>query len=363
VTEAFDSWLNQAEEQLDELLDIEAGLREILLHSDHDERVESLHGVVDEEAGLAAILEPTPPRGEGIPPCEEQTIDVGTAQPNVQFLTATERMRLRSVPAIAEAADYLELIETVVDTLSRPVSRIRSGSGGYEMLELVSSTITKVADLLQRHNRYDVNLQQAEACLVNIPKMGGTYAAEVSRPQFNQAALSALISVLHLAESAFQWSLRGASSTRDELRLSFEAQKVLDGVRNARNLLIYAAPGPAATPTSSRQAAAVRESDRVLKSCVMTLEVTIESLVDRRVTLLSAALLRLTLDDFTTTDLSDADFHDVDMTGMRWSEHGTRWPAAIDVADLKRVSIEDPEGSGVYVIRFGTSSAFTVLVG
>ncbi|XVV39715.1 hypothetical protein ACQPXT_40615 (plasmid) [Streptomyces sp. CA-100214] len=78
---------------------------------------------------------------------------------------------------------------------------------------------------------------------------------------------------------------------------------------------------------------------------------------------MGAALLRLTLDDFTTTDLSDADFHDVDMTGMRWSEHGTRWPAAINVADLKRVSIEEPEGSGVYVIRFGTSSAFPVLVG
>ncbi|XVV39716.1 hypothetical protein ACQPXT_40620 (plasmid) [Streptomyces sp. CA-100214] len=225
MTEAFDTWINQAEAQLDELLDIEAGLREILLQSDHDERVESLHGAVDEEAGLAAILEPTPTPGEGIPPCEERAIDVGKAQPNEQLLTATERMRLRSVPAIAEAADYLELVETVVDTLSRPASRISSGSGGYEMLELVSSAITKVADLLQRRNRYDVNLQQAEACLGNIPKTGRNYVSVASRPQFNQAALSALISVLHLAESALQWSLRGASSTRDEWRLNFGARR------------------------------------------------------------------------------------------------------------------------------------------
>jgi hypothetical protein len=363
VTEAFDTWLNQAEAQLDELLDVEAGLREILLQSDHDERVEGLHGVVDEEAGLSAILEPTPTPADGIPLFKDQAIDGETAQPNLQLLTATERMRLRSVPAVAEAADYLELLETVVDVLSRPVSRITSGNGGYQTLELVSSVVSKIADLLHSHNRYDLYLQQAEACLANFPKTGETFAVEVNRPQFNQAALRALISALRLAERAFVWSQQGDQSTRDEWRLNVEAETVLNGVRNVRNLLIHGADGPARFRTSNHRSFAVHEADRVLKACGESLRFTIEGLVGRRVRLFDAALLRFMLDDFTTTDLSEADFHDVDMTGMRWTEHGTRWPTAITVADLKQVSVEEPEGSGVYVITFGTSSVFPILVG
>lgn len=46
---------------LDDVLDIEAGLREILIHSRHDIAVDNLDTVLNTEAGLAAILPTTTP--------------------------------------------------------------------------------------------------------------------------------------------------------------------------------------------------------------------------------------------------------------------------------------------------------------
>lgn len=64
--------------------------------------------------------------------------------------------------------------------------------------------------------------------------------------------------------------------------------------------------------------------------------------------------MRAFLDDFTTSDLRAADLSGLDLGGVRWSESGTRWPATVDVDDLKARS--EQEGGGIRVVRSGTTT-------
>ncbi|GAA3081746.1 hypothetical protein [Streptosporangium carneum] len=70
--EPVDRWLDEhqraLEDDLDTVLDVEAGLREVLLQSQHDALVGDLGTVLDVEAGLAAIL----PVAQPEPRTEEQ---------------------------------------------------------------------------------------------------------------------------------------------------------------------------------------------------------------------------------------------------------------------------------------------------
>ncbi|GAA3089826.1 hypothetical protein [Nonomuraea salmonea] len=52
----LDLWPNALIDELHGLLDIEAGLREVLLHSRHAAQLDGLAEVLDVEAGLGAIL-------------------------------------------------------------------------------------------------------------------------------------------------------------------------------------------------------------------------------------------------------------------------------------------------------------------
>ncbi|WP_143659241.1 hypothetical protein [Streptomyces sp. SA15] len=62
------------------------------------------------------------------------------------------------------------------------------------------------------------------------------------------------------------------------------------------------------------------------------------------------------LDDFTEADLSTAELTAVGLVGVRWSEHGTQWPPSVDVGDFKAQSEETPLGSGIWVVRSGTTT-------
>ncbi len=65
---------------------------------------------------------------------------------------------------------------------------------------------------------------------------------------------------------------------------------------------------------------------------------------------LAAALLEGALDDFTRADLAHTDLTGRDLTGVRWSDWGTRWPPGTDVNQLQARSREVAPGTGVYVI-------------
>ncbi|MFJ2027347.1 hypothetical protein ACIODW_26545 [Streptomyces sp. NPDC087897] len=66
--------------------------------------------------------------------------------------------------------------------------------------------------------------------------------------------------------------------------------------------------------------------------------------------------LHALLDDFVTADLGNADLAGIDLTGVYWSERGTRWPPGLDVGALKDRSDETFPGGGTWVVRSGTAA-------
>ena len=71
----------------------------------------------------------------------------------------------------------------------------------------------------------------------------------------------------------------------------------------------------------------------------------------RQVDGLAAAMLEGALDDFTGADLTQADLAGRDLVGVRWSEHGTRWPPGTDTGRLRARSREVDRQAGIYVIE------------
>ncbi|MGV9567993.1 hypothetical protein [Streptomyces sp. NPDC003480] len=368
MTDSLANWLSQTGAELDRLLDVEGGLREILLHSDHEERVDDLDTILDEQAGLADILGPaSTPNEELLLPSGPCLNPPAAGITGPQSLTPTERMRLRSTPAIAKAVECLDLVEFIGNALARKNSRLATSTSGLQLLDVVASAITKISDLLalQEGRLFIEDLRQATAILATMTPSSGAYSDEANHPAFHQAALSAVISVLNLMDSIIRQTLLGSPIRIGvlEFRRTADAGQVLNSVRHARNLLMHCSTGGSLPQSVSphEHNLVKRRAWELEQSCLDTLQFTFEQRVGRSLPRLSTATLRLVLDDFTTADLSDADFQGVDMTGMRWSEHGTRWPATVDKSELRKISMEDPEGSGIYVIRFGTSSAFPVL--
>ncbi|MFJ3665858.1 hypothetical protein ACIPSE_05325 [Streptomyces sp. NPDC090106] len=65
---------------------------------------------------------------------------------------------------------------------------------------------------------------------------------------------------------------------------------------------------------------------------------------------LADAVLDGALDDFTDADLTDVDPADFRLTGIHWTEDGTRWPPGTDLDALRRRSRETTPHSGVRVL-------------
>lgn len=359
--DSLDAWLSRAQVDLDELLDIEAGLREILLQSGHDERVDALEPILDEEAGLADILEPadnplrTPPSRADHKALESYFFCTDDA---LHAMTPTERMRLRSTPSVSERVEYVELLREVYYGLSLAQAGTARQMGAQVLVQL-PPVITKSMSFLERHGIDNEALSQADACLANIKMFQAATPSVTASPVFGRAAIGAMRCALDLTETAIEYT---ASNTRQQLiesRLFFAAVHLLDGVRRARNLLVH--HDGASMPTADLEAqlgSVITQAQELLATCVATVHTEIEKHLGRTIQPLAESSLRLMLDDFTTADLSDADFKDVDMTGMRWSEHGTQWPATVSTETLKAVSEEEPNSSGIYVIRFGASANF-----
>ena len=77
---------------------------------------------------------------------------------------------------------------------------------------------------------------------------------------------------------------------------------------------------------------------------------------------LGDALLAGALDDCTRADLTDVDLLTVDLTGLRWSVRGTRWPTGTDIVLLITHSRETAEGSGVYVVMSPPTTLWPALL-
>ncbi|MGW7071876.1 hypothetical protein ACWGII_41280 [Streptomyces sp. NPDC054855] len=351
--------------ELGELLDVEAGLQEILMQSGHDSRVTDLHSVLDEEAGLTQILNPEAEQSPA-PPASRPEQNTDPAAPLVfyniefpHFISASERLRLRT-PTITALVEFLDEVLGVKHRLSQLLVQLDSP---HRTLHADRGALIGLVQTLTKHTRrllgpdaaQLIHMQQAAETLGTafVRSREAARAGKLSVPAFNRAMIDTVRSALHLANRAVQYAhptdgrLHGAipPSYLEMQAKSFlrSAQRVRDAVHNP--------PAEDTTVRSSPLREAATEAGELCTQCVLSVRGEIEMRLEKPLPPLPWNAYQFLLDDFTTADLTTADLRNVDLTGVRWTETGTRWPAAVSTETLKSISEETPQGSGIYVIR------------
>lgn len=287
-------------ESLGSVLDIDAGLREILLQSRYNAQVDSLDTVLNVDAGLGAILsasalaEATSQAEFGSPKHDRNAV-----KRLIQALNPQERLMLRSHPTVKATIRALGLAVALARFLPRVLVLART---------------------------------------LNI---GRTRALELNRA----------LGYAHARARALARALDHAHALDYALALDLARARDL-----SRTLDLARSLGPtfACIIDLTR---ALNSAQDLVNSCLEQAQAAVRTVLGRQVRPLDADAMTEFLDDFTTADLRTADLTGVDLTGVRWSEDGTLWPEDVDIEELKARSKEVPGSSGIYIIRSGTASA------
>ncbi|GGU44407.1 hypothetical protein [Streptomyces violascens] len=350
---AADDWFDRRQQDLldslDSVLDIEAGLREVLLQSRNDTMTDGLDSVLDVEAGLAAIL-PRKAEPEAQPAQDVQ--ELTSVEALLAAVSPPVRIALRRHPEVLRGAEARERIPELYRLKHAMVETTRrlqdSVVAGHIFLELALDTSLRFSGLAR--NLYE-----------QLGAAGGFL-----NPRLDDEARRSLAEVLDFAGDLASVIDRASILTR-EVEYFSRARGSRGHQRPGRNNSRQQVQGELRQALSQVRDHAA-SLDRLMMSVFYTIEgFTLECLAKLQRILarevgrrgfprLALDDLHLFLDDFTTADLRDAALADVDLTGVHWSVHQTRWPEAVDVECLKAISTEVAPGSGIYVVRSGTAT-------
>ncbi|MDV9171021.1 hypothetical protein R6V09_12855 [Streptomyces sp. W16] len=311
------------------MLDVEAGLRDILLHSRHDDLVEGLGAILDLEAGLADI--------------------VGTDADASQQRQRPEKRRKHGPKPAAVAEQYLRTVGPEIRLTLRVNPDVAAAALTFEGAHRLLSSLMQVKDYaytlkadLQQHLAFAVysELESAhEQAIEIIGDLAHTDASRAARDLARGLAIG-LTDDLESARTTAEAFLQHAPH--------------FTGLAEIREL------------TDALSRAAIRNcarSRRLLRLCAEEVRGAISTVLGRDLPLLDEDSISVFLDDFTTSDLRAADVLGVVLDGIRWSEHGTLWPAAFNVEALKAQSDETPPGSGTHIVRRGTAPMHNTYAG
>ncbi|MFD9286098.1 hypothetical protein ACFWD7_54755 [Streptomyces mirabilis] len=322
--------------ELGSVLDVESGLREVLLRSDHSKQIARLMDFVDIEGGLSAIV----PRRSQAFWAEHALWSITEAEGGLE-----DPLAVAPAVRMAVRSDFIRYYEALENT-----ERIS------EHLRLIASLATSLReDLFNDSGSVDFSVAM-ETCL--------RISGEVGKlsPSLNNSITRAMTetyeSVTELTASC------GAAS---------DAVRTLENARHAPHRSAKNSSGM--TVRDLKKVLAAAHDDACQISLVVLDRATSGWLAGRRYLAeqinvtrrdiarrlgvrdfpaLTVAELRAFTDDFISADLRRADLRGVDMTGVRWSAQ-TLWPAELDVEELRNRSTESPMGSGIFVVRSGTA--------
>ncbi|MFH8399685.1 hypothetical protein ACH4E9_19890 [Streptomyces anulatus] len=345
---------------LDGVLDVEAGLREILILSHHDTAVEGLDGVLDAEAGLAAIL---PPAAPGSP--SRGAHDGMRTEALLRAIGPEDRMALRNESEIRRVSQVL--------ARTRGAALALEGNPPYDTylartlaLDLARDITHDLAQdlVLARGLARDLSITAAgdldlsratavAACLGQARGLGSRADRLAARTHAED--LTSALDLAHVHAVALARDLdrnRGIALTF-RLNVADDLDLALD-VAHGRAIdlvgLLGFEPGIDRS-RAHRELVAQVVAIRTAEMCRA-----IGRVLGHKPPTLDGDSLHALLDDFVTADLSDADLAGIDLTGVHWSELGTQWPAGLDVEALKARSEETFPGSGTWVVRSGTAT-------
>ncbi|MFF9346654.1 hypothetical protein [Streptomyces sp. NPDC014734] len=309
------------DDSLDGVLDIEAGLREILIHSHHDTAVDALGTVLDTEAGLAGILPPTPrPQASG-------THRHPRAGNSLPALSPAERMTLREYPDVKAAQHALDR------------------DHDSHVLSLASELARTCIDDLYSDSPRELVLDRAHDRIRDLDR---ALALVLTRARILAPALAR---VLDLALGPTLDLVRDLDldHVRD-LGLDLDPTRILD----TRARVLAAA--------LARAHNLARDLDLALDLADAFIEIRTNEVcraiglaLHREHPALDTASVRTLLDDFTHDDLRDTNLWGLDLSGVHWSQ-STQWPPVVDIEALKARSDETPPGSGIWIVRSGTAT-------
>ncbi|MEV5412215.1 sigma-70 family RNA polymerase sigma factor [Thermopolyspora sp. NPDC052614] len=292
-------------DDLGAVLDIDAGLREILLQSRHTALVDDLGAILDVDAGLAAILPaPVPPAPIAQPRPDTTVQDQSTAEQFLQSVSPQDRLMLR----------------------------------GHPDVEAASQSLTRAWDLA---GVLDCALHLARR-LGRVP--GSSPARELARG--HNPSLARDLSI----------SLDLARDLARELAFDLDRGRDCDLARDIVHNLIRHLHLDDTSLLAYKVDCELALAHDLIEVCRHRIWKSVGVVLGRDVPVLDEWVLWEFLDDFTTSDLRTVVLTGVDLTGVRWSERGTLWPEDVDVEDLKARSEETPQGSGIYVIRSGSAT-------
>ncbi|WP_030913180.1 hypothetical protein [Streptosporangium amethystogenes] len=305
-------------DDLDTVLDVEAGLREVLLQSRHSSLVDDLDTVLDVEAGLTAILpvtsppvtRPGPSAAEQDPAATERSL--GLVDPQVRLtlrchpdvVTASRNLAHASALALA-GADAGAVAHTLVLDLAR--------AGAFARARALDSALVLALD-------HALDLARAlNPVHVDVLDLVYAHAHALIRALDRARALAGDLDHVPDIERAL---LRARALDAD---LAHDLARAHTGV--------------------------------IVDLCVAEVRQAVGEVLGRELPLRDEDATRAFLDDFTTADLRTADLSGIDIEGVRWSESGTRWPAEVDIEALRARSEEVGTGSGVHVVRAGPATS------
>ncbi|QUI29460.1 hypothetical protein H9W91_00020 [Streptomyces alfalfae] len=326
---------------LGSVLDVEAGLREVLLYADHAQQTATLGKVLDVEAGLAAIVPPL------------HRADLSAEDPDLLLY------------AEQEAPDTLFRVDPAVRMRLRRSHVVRRWFGRLKAAEDLHSYVREIVVLTERVHY----LLADDSRIIDFSPILQTslHLSRIAREVYAPSPDNNLEEALQRVPAITSSLEREISQASDAAR-SLEAVRILNR-RNPKNTLhrkslrdfqqnLTAALGRAKTLSSELTERASTVLRFVLgnehKYAIALQTCLARKTGAKNFPLLNAEQARDFLDDFTYADLRSADLRGTDMTGVRWSIQ-TRWPADLDVQDLRARSTEDPPGSGSFIVRSGTA--------
>lgn len=295
-------------------LDPDAGLRDIMLHTDHAGFADALARHLDTQAGLEAILPPPPAAAPPRTPAQPGTVAaIAAADP-------AARMALRRHP-FTLAVVLSDLTDRELTIAGKASAR---GPGIAD--ELVSaSSLARDIDLARDVAR-DLSRDIDRAHSLRLGRDPDHILARDVTREVAGALAHALALVLDLAHILGLGRDLALALGRD-LDLDVACALAAGLPRDVAD-----DPTPALALARTRDLAG------------RTAQLVGDALGLRQVEGLAAALLEGALDDFTHADLTRTDLTVSDQTGIRWSDSGTTWPPGTDTGELRARSREIAPG-------------------
>ncbi len=348
-------------------LNPESGLQDVLLESRHNAAVRALGPVIDVDAGLAAILpvrSRAAVRETGGAPAAALHRPL-TARGVIAAVPPALRLALRGHPAVASITATTTIRRDALDRDGRYSSALVHSidSQGQRGLHALCE---QAADL-EHALRSALDLQDAaRVCLTDAdgltlgPVQALNHALTLSKrlsaagefDRLLQTALPSADDIMTLVRRID--AARAVTAGEEDRDDAFAAVRgVVEAITAARQRLLGRARSMIDTWAREMTLSDARELDKTVGGPFGFVAVH-ETLGD--------ALLAGALDDCTRADLTDVDLLTVDLTGLRWSVRGTRWPTGTDIVLLITHSRETAEGSGVYVVMSPPTTLWQALL-